>query len=573
MNVTKEIRLPEKGDFRIILIGEGASTGRAVGVVRLVENIQQLHKLLDGEILIMPTISPDIILAAGKAKAVVTNAGGITSHGAIICRELGIPCVVATEKATKILKDGMIIEVDGLDGVVIASNNRPAYARTRNKISRGRRTRAFGNNVSTIYLKMNRRTSLSQEIYGNHDLSDIDIEKNYEWIPYRPELYWEPLASFLLSGVEMGPYAINMHIGPLYSRFNKCVLHLRLDQVHKIFQYLTDKIEKDRSYYNYLQNEFKDVKEKLDFITIEIQKERSNFCTMTSTEMLLIFKKWWDKCNNFFAYNVLIAGMANDIIFPKISVILREIYPSEKDVNERILQLASVKTGIDTVIFFNECVALVELSPKIKSLLLSNINSNDFFDIVYEFEEGRVWMQKFKIFLEKWGWMRNRLLYFEPIKKPEEMFLFLRKHLSSRARAKVEGERNTLLTEIKGLLSNEEYDKFLYYLKVGKFLQKERDNRFLYMMKSTDVIRELFLELGKRLKEMGVLYDEKDIFFLLIEEVYDLFSLPITEEKKVEISSIVANRMNALTSVSKLQFHQHPGYSPDQIPKSDDQFY
>ena len=62
--------------------------------------------------------NPAMIMIISQAGAIVTDIGGITSHPAIVARELGIPCVVGTEKATKVLKDGMKIMVDGKKGVV-----------------------------------------------------------------------------------------------------------------------------------------------------------------------------------------------------------------------------------------------------------------------------------------------------------------------------------------------------------------------------------------------------------------------------------------------------------------------
>ena len=71
-----------------------------------------------GDILVAPMTSPDFITAMRKASAVVTNEGGMTCHAAIVSRELKIPCIVATRIATKVLKDGDIIEVDATKGIV-----------------------------------------------------------------------------------------------------------------------------------------------------------------------------------------------------------------------------------------------------------------------------------------------------------------------------------------------------------------------------------------------------------------------------------------------------------------------
>ncbi|MBI3573706.1 hypothetical protein HY090_01510 [Candidatus Kaiserbacteria bacterium] len=71
-----------------------------------------------GDILCAPMTSPEYIFAMKKAAAIVTDEGGLTSHAAIVSRELGIPCIVGTKIATKVLKNGDLVEVDAEKGVV-----------------------------------------------------------------------------------------------------------------------------------------------------------------------------------------------------------------------------------------------------------------------------------------------------------------------------------------------------------------------------------------------------------------------------------------------------------------------
>jgi len=102
----------------ILLKGVSASSGRAIGKVRVVNDIMQVEKFRDNEILVVPFTSPLLTEAILKASAIVTDKGGIMSHAAIVAREAGIPCVVGTEKATQVLKDGQKIIVDGNEGIV-----------------------------------------------------------------------------------------------------------------------------------------------------------------------------------------------------------------------------------------------------------------------------------------------------------------------------------------------------------------------------------------------------------------------------------------------------------------------
>ena len=71
-----------------------------------------------GDILVSIATDPDIVFAMKKAAAIVTEQGGVTSHAAIVSRELNIPCVIGTKIATKVFKDGDRVEVDATKGII-----------------------------------------------------------------------------------------------------------------------------------------------------------------------------------------------------------------------------------------------------------------------------------------------------------------------------------------------------------------------------------------------------------------------------------------------------------------------
>ncbi len=103
------------------LSGLGAYPGVVRGrvrVLRLQHLAQDLRRFQRGEIMVTESTKPEYVPAMKKAKAVVTNEGGITSHAAIISREFGIPCVVGAKVATQVLKDGDRVEVDATKGIV-----------------------------------------------------------------------------------------------------------------------------------------------------------------------------------------------------------------------------------------------------------------------------------------------------------------------------------------------------------------------------------------------------------------------------------------------------------------------
>lgn len=97
--------------------GVVVSKGQVTGRVRLISN-NNLNQIRAGEILVANFTSPDYVPAMKKSAGIVTDDGGITSHAAIISRELGKPCVTGTKIATKVLKDGDLVEVDADKGIV-----------------------------------------------------------------------------------------------------------------------------------------------------------------------------------------------------------------------------------------------------------------------------------------------------------------------------------------------------------------------------------------------------------------------------------------------------------------------
>ena len=95
-----------------------ASRGIAKGRVKVVYTNKDLDKVKKGDILVAAVTRQDFVPAMRKAKAIVTDEGGIICHTAIISRELNIPCIVGAKIATQVLKDGQLIEVDANKGIV-----------------------------------------------------------------------------------------------------------------------------------------------------------------------------------------------------------------------------------------------------------------------------------------------------------------------------------------------------------------------------------------------------------------------------------------------------------------------
>lgn len=98
--------------------GQVASRGGVIkGIVKIVSNPAQ-DSFKKGEILVTSMTRTEFIPLMRKAKAIVTNEGGIACHAAIVSRELGIPCIIGTKIATKTLKNGDLVEVDTNKGII-----------------------------------------------------------------------------------------------------------------------------------------------------------------------------------------------------------------------------------------------------------------------------------------------------------------------------------------------------------------------------------------------------------------------------------------------------------------------
>jgi pyruvate,water dikinase len=115
----------------ILASGLAASPGIGSGAVKIVLSLDELSKVKKGDVLVTMMTNPDMVVTMQKAAAIVTDEGGITAHAAIVSREMGIPAVVGTGNATKILKDEQMITVDGNTGKVYAGKGETKMAEVR----------------------------------------------------------------------------------------------------------------------------------------------------------------------------------------------------------------------------------------------------------------------------------------------------------------------------------------------------------------------------------------------------------------------------------------------------------
>ncbi len=100
-----------------IVASKGSGKSKIVGEVRIVHNPSK-DIFNSGEILVTTMTRPEFVPIMKKAKAIITDEGGLTSHAAIVSRELNTPAIIGTHIATQLLKNGFLVEVDISSGTV-----------------------------------------------------------------------------------------------------------------------------------------------------------------------------------------------------------------------------------------------------------------------------------------------------------------------------------------------------------------------------------------------------------------------------------------------------------------------
>ena len=181
----------------VILTGLAASPGIASGKVKIIKNLEDLHKIKQGDILVTKMTNPDMVVAMQKSEAIVTDQGGLTAHAAIVSREMGIPAIVGTRIATENLKEGQEITVDGFEGKVYSGKTSetkkkeilPVTANTKTKIKVIVDLPSFAERAAKTGLKkvgLTRIEGIIAEsgIHPNHFLKSGNI-KDYEEIIFK----------------------------------------------------------------------------------------------------------------------------------------------------------------------------------------------------------------------------------------------------------------------------------------------------------------------------------------------------------------------------------------------------
>ncbi len=110
------------------LEGIGVSAGEATGIARVILDSLECRDFAPGEILVCPTTDPGWAPVLSLAGGVVLDMGSVLSHGAIVARELGVPCVANTIDGTRRIPNGARVRIDGSTGVVQVLDAAPTSA-------------------------------------------------------------------------------------------------------------------------------------------------------------------------------------------------------------------------------------------------------------------------------------------------------------------------------------------------------------------------------------------------------------------------------------------------------------
>lgn len=112
--ILEEYKLLQKG--KVLVTGRSVGNKIASGTAHVIKHVKDINKFKEGEILVTEMTDPDWVPIMSKAAAIITDRGGRTSHAAIVSRELGLPCLVGTNRATKTIKNGQKVTVNCASG-------------------------------------------------------------------------------------------------------------------------------------------------------------------------------------------------------------------------------------------------------------------------------------------------------------------------------------------------------------------------------------------------------------------------------------------------------------------------
>jgi phosphohistidine swiveling domain-containing protein len=524
----------------------------------------ELGKLVQGDILVAPMTNPVMVVAMRKCSAIVTDAGGVTSHAAVISREFGIPCVTGTQNATKLLKENSIIAVDGTRGVVkVIRFSAQVKPRAKSRPYGKAQFIIFGNKVMPFHAKIIRSKPLSPKV--DYEWKEPHMNEEYWWVTPRPEIHGSLFQRSLgAAGIQRIPYAFGFtDLSPLYVRYyDNTAIHL--DTIQTVLNRLKHKLmECDKEFWRkYLDNLYSSYKE-FDEETVRFQAILDKMTSPSQKEIVRGFVEWLVVHNRFFSQTYLIQSIGDDVVWPAIRNTVQRILKQEKRRAEWMTALAAPLSDADLVTsseFAIETQRLIEAaSSDVRKIIESDLDEKLSIELVQGMESGKQWMPMLRGHLKKWWWIRERDPYFEPITDEIGMLAYMRRYAGSELVFQDRKENARKFAEVMSVIETKlnprELAKFRFLLEVGRTLSKERDIHHHIWIKNVSIIRKYIQATGYWLKELRILQHEKDIYFLTLPEIVTLLQNP-SDIRKEELSKRVNLRIAHVSQVTKLRLHR-----------------
>jgi phosphohistidine swiveling domain-containing protein len=546
-----------------IITGTPASAGSAEGKVIIIFNNSDLGKVEKGDIIVARMTNPDMVLAMGKCSGIITDSGGLTCHAAVICREKGIPCVTGTQNATILLKDGMIVRLDGTNGQVHILQG---TLNVEVKNDTLKRFTIFGNSVPIFTKKVFLTQPLCEQI--DYTWNPPNKEKEYQWITPRPEIFGSFVQRSLIGGgIERVPHALGFEdLSPLYVRYyqNVCIEY---QTISRLLERLAQKfIQKDMSYWNWFLQRLQEVYGNFDEATAKFEHVMTDAKTI-SPEIVRDFVSWWEVHNEFFSHTYLIQSMGDDIVCPLLYELVKKACKDNATVAD-CMSLLLRPVDRDEIVVSNrfaiETSCLLEdASEEIREQIFSEQDEKTTLDTIAKMPYGSDWLEKLQRHTDKWWWIRTRDPYFDPISNATGMLSAMRRsdHRINERITLGENKRKlgqTIdLIESKLDVSNKESFRFL--LKSARKISQERDNHHNYWIRNLSTIRPFFNSIGKQFTPSNLIH-EKDVYFLTLPEIIDLVRNP-SKSKKDVLMLKVEKRMAHYSCATKQTLHRKASLS------------
>jgi|GEM_PF-2006580 len=503
--------------------GLGVYPGEYTGRVKLVFKLEDLEKIERGDVIVAPMTNPDMTIAFGKVGAIITDAGGLASHAAIIARELKIPAVVGTGIATKLLQDGMIVHIDATNGIVKIISDEdieiPIKLNEANEVYT-----IFGNKCPVVKIKTPSKDPFFQRVL---DIPWQDPPDEIYVIAPRAEIKVTPLTgSLILPAIERLPYALGFSdIGPLYAYIIDGILYVAYEKISRVMEKSKTILFDEKNWNLYLENLY----EKYNLFTKATQEFKKKIEEGKDFGEILEknFTEWWKFHNMFFSQTFLIQAWGDDIIYPMIKAILRKYY-SEEQSTTLLYSLTKLSEQIPSVKFYSDFQALI---PKIPATILEKLISDNDSDKLQAFEEIKE-NPHFKEFMEKWYWVRDRDLWEKDLRDPYVFSRFVKLLHDSKP---LQEESSPSLSTIISKMNSEDSKNLEYFVNVGRILKKERDYHHFLWLKNTAPIKDFFLMYGADLVRKGILKEPEDILLFWLPEIYKLEEGDLSKEEAKDI--------------------------------------